>query len=303
MPRDAVRRLEFGWFMLAGAVPGKEQVPIMVEETPEVLSAVDEHFDSIWVPDHFYAFDDPANALIECWTALTWLAARYPKVKVGPIVLGVGYRNPALLAKMASTLQVLSAGRFVMGIGAGWREPEYIAYGYPFPPARERIEQLDEAVQIMRLMWTQPWPSFHAQHFHIADAYCEPRPEVTPPIMIGGGGEKLLLPLVGRFADIWDRYHGGSVEDIDIEQYRHKLAIVHQHAAEAGRDPSDIIQSFTIENERLPESTQEAGRWVDGLRPLIDLGVRQFILGFGTVTDSDQVRRFAEQVIAPLRGS
>jgi alkanesulfonate monooxygenase SsuD/methylene tetrahydromethanopterin reductase-like flavin-dependent oxidoreductase (luciferase family) len=303
MSRDAARTIEFGWFMLAGAAPGKEKVPIMVEESRAVLPVVAEHFDSIWVPDHFYAFSDPADASIECWTALTWLAARYPGLKVGPIVLGVGYRNPALLAKMASTLQGLSEGRFVMGIGAGWREPEYIAYGYPFPSASERVQQLDEAVQIMRLMWTQPWPTFHGRHFHIADAYCEPRPEVTPPIMIGGGGEKLVLPLVGRLADIWDRYHGGSVEEIDLEQYKHKLGIVRQHAADAGRDPADIVQSFTIENEHLPKSTLEAGRWLDGLRPLVDLGVRQFILGFDVVTDPDAVLRFAEDVIAPLRAS
>jgi alkanesulfonate monooxygenase SsuD/methylene tetrahydromethanopterin reductase-like flavin-dependent oxidoreductase (luciferase family) len=303
MQRDAARPIEFGWFMLAGAVPGKEQVPIMVEESREVLPAVAEHFDSIWVPDHFYAFREPSDASIECWTALTWLAACYPALKVGPIVLGVGYRNPALLAKMASTLQVLSEGRFVMGIGAGWREPEYLAYGYPFPPAPLRIRQLDEAVQIMRLMWTQPWPTFHGEYFHIADAYCEPRPRVTPPIMIGGGGEKLLLPLVGRLAGIWDLYHGGSVEEIDLEQYKHKLAIVRQHATEAGRDPADIVQSFTIENEHLPESTQGAARWLDGLRPLIDLGVRQFILGFDPVPDTDKVRRFAEEVIVPLRAS
>jgi alkanesulfonate monooxygenase SsuD/methylene tetrahydromethanopterin reductase-like flavin-dependent oxidoreductase (luciferase family) len=289
--------------MLAGAVPGKKQVPILVEEAPEVLPVVAEQFDSIWVPDHFCAFDDPSDAWVECWTALTWLAARYPKLKVGPIVLGVGYRNPALLAKMASTLQVLSDGRFVMGIGAGWREAEYIAYGYPFPSAAMRVRQLDEAVQIMRLMWTQPWPTFHGQHFQIADAYCEPRPEVTPPVMIGGGGEQLVLPLVGRLADIWDRYHGGLLEQIDVEQYKHKLAIVRDHAARAGRDPADIAQSFSIENEQLPESSQETGRWLEHLRPLIDVGVRQFILGFGAVTDPDKVRRFAEQVIAPLRGA
>src|SRR5689334_9891788 len=107
MPADRAPTIEFGWFMLGSAVPGNTGVPLLVDEEPGILPLVAEHFDSIWVPDHFYAFDDPAHAWIECWTALNWLAARYPRLQVGPIVLGVGYRNPALLAKMAATLQVL----------------------------------------------------------------------------------------------------------------------------------------------------------------------------------------------------
>jgi hypothetical protein len=121
--------------------------------------------------------------------------------------------------------------------------------------------------------------------------------------MIGGGGEKLLLPLAGRQADMWDRYHGGPLEDIDLESYRRKLDIVRTHAAQAGRDPEAIGQSFTIENGRLPASREDSTEWVAHLSPLVDLGVRQFILGFGHVTDTAQVERFAEEVIAPLRES
>jgi alkanesulfonate monooxygenase SsuD/methylene tetrahydromethanopterin reductase-like flavin-dependent oxidoreductase (luciferase family) len=303
MHQDATHTLKFGWFMIAMGVPGREHVPLLVDEEPEVLPVVARHFDSMWVHDHFYAFRDPSDAWLECWTALTWLAARYPSVSVGPIVMGVGFRSPALLAKMASTLQVLSEGRFIMGIGAGWREPEYPAYGYDFPSAPERIQQLDEAVQIMRLMWTQPAPTFHGQHFHIENAYCEPRYDPPPPIMIGGGGEKLLLPLAGRQADIWDSFHGGTIEDIDLESYSRKLEIVRRHAAEAGRGPGAVSQSYTIENGRLPETREDAARWVTNLRPLVDLGVRQFILGFGHVTNPSLVERFAGDVIAPLRES
>ncbi len=303
MPHDDAQTIKFGWFMIAMGVPGREQVPLLVEEEPEVLPVVARHFDSMWVQDHFYAFRDPSDAWLECWTALTWLAARYPSVSVGPIVMGVGYRNPALLAKMASTLQVLSEGRFIMGIGAGWREPEYPAYGYDFPPAAARIQQLDEAVQIMRLMWTEPAPTFHGQHYRIEKAYCEPRYDPAPPIMIGGGGEKLLLPLAARRADIWDSYHGGTIEDIDLDAYRRKLDILRRHAAEAGRDPGVPVQSYTIENESPPETREDSARWVERLRLLVDLGVRQFILGFGHVTDTGLVERFAEGVMAPLRES
>jgi hypothetical protein len=103
--------IQFGWFVPAGGVPGRNHTPIVMQGADEILPLVAEHFDSLWVPDHFYAFDDPSDAWMECWTLLVWLAARYPRVKIGPIVLGVGYRNPALLAKMAATLQVLSGGR------------------------------------------------------------------------------------------------------------------------------------------------------------------------------------------------
>jgi len=301
MPEDHAQAIEFGWFMLGGAVPGNTGMPLMVDEAPEILPLVAQHFDSIWVPDHFYAFDDPAHAWIECWTVLTWLAARYPRLHVGPIVLGVGYRNPALLAKMAATLQVLSEGRFIMGIGAGWRGAEYAAYGYPFPSPAVRIQQLAEAVEIMRRMWTEPAPTFTGHHFQIAQAYCEPRPQPPPRIMIGGGGEKLLLPLAGRVADLWDRYHGGPLEDIDRADYQRKWEIVQRSATEAGRDPAAIRQSYTIEYGHLPESRDDSARWLETLRPLVDLGVRQFILGFGHVTNPDALRRLAEEVLAPLR--
>jgi alkanesulfonate monooxygenase SsuD/methylene tetrahydromethanopterin reductase-like flavin-dependent oxidoreductase (luciferase family) len=301
MPSAQAEPIEFGWFMPAGAGPANPALPLLVQEAPAILPVVVETFDSIWVPDHFYAFRDPHDAWLECWTVMTWLLTRFPRIKVGPIVLGVGYRPPALLAKMGATLQVLSEGRFVMGIGAGWRGAEYTAYGYPFPPAPVRIAQLAEAVQILRLMWTQPAPTFQGRYFQLDQAYCAPRPDPPPPIMIGGGGEKLMLPLTGRLADLWDRYHGGSLETIDREDYARKWAIVRGAAAEAGRDPAAITQSYTIENGELPASRDDSAAWRNHLRPLIDLGVRQFILGFGPVTDPDAVRRLADEVLAPLR--
>jgi hypothetical protein len=119
--------------------------------------------------------------------------------------------------------------------------------------------------------------------------------------MIGGGGEKLLLPLAGRVADLWDRYHGGPLETIDRDNYRHKWEIVQRAATEAGRDPAAIRQSYTIENGRLPESREDSATWLAALRPLIDLGVRQFILGFPHGAGADPLRRLAGEVLAPLR--
>ena len=123
-------------------------------------------------------------------------------------VLGHGYRNPALTAKMASTLQVLSGGRFILGIGGGWREDEYRSYGYEFPPTSVRLRQLEEVVQICRLMWTTAHPTFHGEYFQIDDAAATPRPDIVPPICIGSSGEKIGLPIVGRQADMWRQDRG-----------------------------------------------------------------------------------------------
>jgi alkanesulfonate monooxygenase SsuD/methylene tetrahydromethanopterin reductase-like flavin-dependent oxidoreductase (luciferase family) len=143
------------------------------------------HFDSIWIADHFYGFDDDKReGFLEGWTTLTWLAAKFPDVKLCHHVLGHGYRNPALTAKMASTLQVLSDGRFMLGIGGGWRQSEYDSYGYEFPPTAVRLRQLEEVVQICRLMWTEPHPTFSGTYFQIDDAAATPRPDVIPPICI-----------------------------------------------------------------------------------------------------------------------
>jgi alkanesulfonate monooxygenase SsuD/methylene tetrahydromethanopterin reductase-like flavin-dependent oxidoreductase (luciferase family) len=300
MPADSSEDLEFGWFMMARGVPGHDAIPLVVDQQPTILPMVAEHFDSLWVHDHFYAFADPTQTWLECWTMMTWLAACYPGVKIGSIVLGIGYRQPALLAKMATTLQVLTGGRLILGIGAGWRGEEYAAYGYPFPPASIRVQQLDEAIQILRLMWAHPAPSFQGQHFQIAQAYSAPRPD-PPPIMIGGGGEKRMLPLIGRRADIWDRWYAGPLHAADRADYQHKLTLVQRHAQEAGRAPGAIRQSITIENGRLPESPAESVAWIEQLRPLVELGVRQFILDFGRVTTPDAVRRFADEVMTPLR--
>ncbi len=299
-----MQAVRFGWFLSPGPAPSPPALPRtlqVVAQQPDVLPAIAEHFDSIWVPDHFFGFDDPTEPWAEAWTTLTWLAARYPQVHVGPIVLGVGYRNPALLAKMAATLQALSGGRFIMGIGAGWREADYVAYGYPFPAAAQRIAELDEAVQIMRRMWTSPAPSFDGRYFQIKEAYCEPRLDPIPPIMIGGSGPKLLLPLAGRQADIWDRYHAGSPAEIDRAAYQEKRDILRRAAAEAGRDPDSITQSYSIEHAPRPETPDDEATWRGSLRALMDLGVRQFIVGFNQGPTVEQVHRFAAEVLGPLR--
>lgn len=293
--------LHFGWFTPLQGYAFSEYVPLALAEQAAILPAVAEGFDSLWFPDHLHAFDTPADPFLEAWTTMTWLAAQYPTLHVGNIVLAVGFRHPALLAKMGATLQTLTGGRFVMGIGGGWRAEEYAAYGYPFPPAAVRIKQLDEAVQLIRRMWTDPAPHFEGAYFQVQNAYCAPLPNPVPPIMIGGSGEQLLLPLVARAADIWDMYNGGTFDTVDRAAYTRKRDIVHRHAEAASRDPASIRQSVTIGQARLPQSAAESRQWADHLAALINLGITQFILDCGHVPSPDPVRRFHEEVITPLR--
>lgn len=287
--------LKFGWISPVIGPPESGHVPLVMYQAQHILPVALRHFDSLWVCDHFYGFERRTDPFLEGWTTLTWLAARFPNVLLSHHVLGLGYRNPALTAKMAATLQTLSGGRFVLGIGAGWREEEYHAYGYDFPKASVRIAQLDEAVQLMRLMWTEAAPSFSGKHFQIKEAYAPPRPEPTPPILIGGSGEQLMLPLVGRQADWWNTNTSRG-----LDAFRRKRDIVHASAAAAGRDPAAITITVTREAP-LPASRDEAAAWVEELRRWAAEGVRHFLLDFGHVTSTEPVARFAEEVIAPLR--
>ncbi len=152
---------KFGWLSPVAGHAGSDFQPIVMYQEEHIFPQALPHFDSLWIADHFYGFDaEKREGFLEAWVTLTWLAARFPDVLLCHHVLGHGYRNPALTAKMASTLQVLSGNRFILGIGAGWREDEYDSYGYDFPSAATRLRQLEEVVQICRLMWTEAHPTF-----------------------------------------------------------------------------------------------------------------------------------------------
>jgi alkanesulfonate monooxygenase SsuD/methylene tetrahydromethanopterin reductase-like flavin-dependent oxidoreductase (luciferase family) len=213
---------------------------------------------------------------------------------VGTLVMGVGYRNPALVAKMGASLHALSQGRLVLGIGAGWRDEEYAAYSYPFPQASVRTQQLKEAVHIIRRMWTETAPSFKGKYFEIKEAYCPPLPNSPPPLMIGGGGGQLMLPLIARLADWW------NIGFVDVETYRRKRDILHRHTEAAGRDPGEIVHTYFKTDCFLPASPADSARWLDELRPLVELGVTHLMLDFGHVTSAEPIARFAAEVIAPL---
>jgi alkanesulfonate monooxygenase SsuD/methylene tetrahydromethanopterin reductase-like flavin-dependent oxidoreductase (luciferase family) len=254
------------------------------------------HFDSVWIADHFYGFDkEKKEGFLEAWVTLTWLAAKFPDIGLCHHVLGQGYRNPALTAKMASTLQVLSGGRFMLGIGGGWREQEFLSYGYDFPSTAVRLRQLEEVVQICRLMWTEEHPTFTGRYFHIDDAAATPRPDVVPRICIGSSGEQIGLPIVGRRADLWNCGYTG-----DDEVWIRKRDIVHAAAVDAGRNPADIELCVTSMGDP-PTSDAASEEWRERLTHLAELGVTYFVMDFGHPLDVEPSLRFVEQVMVPMK--
>ncbi len=202
--------------------------------------------DSVWLADHFMFpnKEQPESEVpvFDCFVALGAIAASTSRVRIGELVVGVPYRNPALLAKMLTTLDVIAHGRTLVGLGAAWHDEEFHAYGWPFPSVRERMERLEEAVQIVDRMMTQRPASFTGQHYTITDAYNDPMPVAThgtkarPPIMIGGDGEKVTLRLVAEYADFCNVF--GNPETV-----ARKYAVLRQHCERAGRPYDDITRS------------------------------------------------------------
>ncbi len=195
--------------------------------------------DSLWLPDHFMFSDSDAPRgqvpVLECFTVLAAIAASTTRIRLGALVVGVPYRNPALLAKMCATLDVISHGRTIVGLGAGWHEPEFTAYGWPFPSVRERMDMLEEAVQIVDRMLIQQPANFQGKHYTIKDAYNEPPPIQLPrpPIMIGGSGEQRTLKLVAQYADYCNVFG-------DLKEVERLYGVLRAHCATVGR-PYDAI--------------------------------------------------------------
>jgi alkanesulfonate monooxygenase SsuD/methylene tetrahydromethanopterin reductase-like flavin-dependent oxidoreductase (luciferase family) len=289
------RPIEFGWLSPVIGNSGSNHEPIVMYQERHILPTALEHFDSLWIADHFYGFDARTDPFMEAWTTLTWLAAKFPDVRLCHHVLGQGYRNPALTAKMAATLQVLSGNRFILGIGAGWREEEFKAYGYEFPRPAVRFAQLEDLVHICRLMWTQDNPSYSGKHFSIDGAAAPPKPQVVPPICIGAFGEKIGLPLAGRLADMWNAATFG-----DDARWLRWRDIVLSSAERSGRNPGDIVISLTVERP-LPTTDAESDAIREDLERLASLGVSHFVMDFGHPLSTEPILRFAEQVLTPMK--
>jgi F420-dependent oxidoreductase-like protein len=199
-------------------------------------------FDSFWVMDHFHQIPfvgKPEEPMLESWTTISVLAGITTKIKLGTLMTGIIYRHPSILAKIGATLDVLSKGRLFIGIGAAWNEEESAAYGIPFPSTKERFSRLEEAIQIIRKMWTEdPSASFNGQYYQIKNAFCNPKPiqKPSPPIMVGGSGERQTLRIVAKYADACNLF--GSAETV-----KRKLSILKEHCRSVGRDYDSILKT------------------------------------------------------------
>ncbi len=247
--------VRFGLFVPQGWIMDLADIedPIEQYETMSRIALTAERlgFDSIWLFDHFHTYFKPVlETTFECWTSTAALARDTSRIRLGQMVTCNGYRNPALMAKMASTVDVLSHGRLDFGIGAGWYEHEYRAYGYEYPPTPgDRLRRLDEALQIIRAMWTEPYASFQGTYYQISGAINEPKgvQRPHPPIWIGGSGEKVTLKLAARYGDATNL--GGHLNDMSY--YIHKYEVIRGHCEAIGRDPDTLIRSANAETTLL----------------------------------------------------
>jgi alkanesulfonate monooxygenase SsuD/methylene tetrahydromethanopterin reductase-like flavin-dependent oxidoreductase (luciferase family) len=292
----------FGW-VISPAAKDSDGASALHQENEKFIRRLQGSFDTIWVEDHFQWNDRP---VVECWTNLVYLSSKYPDFNFGPLVLGQSYRNPALTAKMFATLHWLTGGRMIAGIGAGWKEDEYHAYGWPFPPASTRIGQLEETVQIIRALWSQSPASFEGEYYTIKGAYCEPRPDPAPPLLIAGGGEKLTLRVVAKYAD-WM-----NVGFCNSETYKTKLDALQGHCDDIGRDYDEIKKTYfgfvsvkAEQEERLDRSglhfIQGIPEEVEGeFKEFIDLGVEHFMIRFVDFPSMEGLDLFLEHVMPGL---
>jgi len=278
-------------------------------------------YDSIWVYDHFHTVPEPTrNTTFECWTITAGLARDTRRVKVGQMVTCNGYRNPALLAKMASTVDVMSHGRLLFGLGAGWYEHEWRAYGYGFPDVPVRMRMFREACEIVHRMWTEDGAVFEGEHYRIDRPINEPKglQKPHPPFWIGGGGERVTLRLVARWGDACNVFG-------DPDTLRHKFGVLRRHCEEVGRDYEEITRSTSVNVHLLEEGEdpEKATRRARGgrsyeeyaeqfrvgtprqivslLEERAEAGVEYFIVYLPRVAyDHTQLERFAEEVIPAL---
>lgn len=200
-------------------------------------------FASGWVFDHMLPIlGAPPGPVLEAWTLLSALAMRTRNIGLGVMVSGNGYRNPALLVKMATTVDVISGGRAWLGIGAGWNEREHNAFGYPLAPVAERMDRLDEACQIIHALFASPeGATFEGEHHAVRDAILDPPPvRGRIPIMVGGRGERRTLRAAARWADAWNLPAGTT------EELQHKVGVLRQHCADWGRDPAEVAITVQV---------------------------------------------------------
>jgi F420-dependent oxidoreductase-like protein len=268
-------------------------------------AAEDAGFSSIWVMDHFFQIGDRARSaglgpaedeMLEGYSTLSYLAGLTEKVSLGTLVTGVVYRHPGILIKTVTTLDVLSGGRAYLGIGAAWNEREARGLGVPFPPVKERMERLEETLQIAKQMWSGNTGAYAGRHFQLAETLCNPQPlsKPHPPIMIGGGGEKKTLQLVAKYADACNLFARMGVETV-----RGKLDILKQHCDKVGRDYSEI-EKTTLSTVHLAPEKMSTRNVIEECRALAGIGIQHAIFNMPNVHEIKPLETFGREIIPVL---
>jgi F420-dependent oxidoreductase-like protein len=308
-----------GWKMELASIPDPQD---KWHKAVEVATLAEElGYDSLWVYDHFHNVPVPAHeAMFECWTTLAAISQRTSHIRLGQMVGCAPYRSPGLLAKITSNIDVISGGRLDWGIGAGWYEHEFTGYGYPFEKPSTRIQVLEETVEIVKAMWSEPDVTYSGRHFQLDGAQCDPKPlqQPHPPIWIGGGGEQLTLKVVAKHAT--HSNFGGKPHE-----WAHKAEVLKGHCTAVGRDYDEITKTWSPEvfiRETEAEVAAAGSRsfwgepvesWTEGnlvgtpeqvaekIRTYVDLGCTGFVPWCSDYPDTETLGLFAAEVMPHFR--
>jgi F420-dependent oxidoreductase-like protein len=279
-------------------------------------------FDSLWVCDHLYGVPLPALPILEAWSLLAAVAAVTSHARLGTLVTPPFFRNPAVLAKQIATIDEISGGRVIAGLGAGWFEAEFRAYGCAFPTLRERLRALEESVEIMKRLWSDERASYEGRHFRVENASCEPKPRRRPEILIGGGGEKVLMGIAARHADVWNNMAvfqpqlGAKVEalrrrcdevgrDFDTLEVSQQCVVVIAEDQDSAR--AQLEKAKKIYGGHMGSGLEEHGIWgspeavIERIERHVRLGCTLFPIEFFGRDTREPARLFAEKVMPAFR--
>lgn len=281
-------------------------------------------FHSVWVCDHVYGVPLPTLPILEAWTQLAAVGAITERVELGTLVTPPYFRTPAMLAKQVATLDQVTGGRTIVGLGTGWFEQEFTGYGAAFPPIRERLRDLEDTCEILRRMWTEPEATYAGERFAVHGAVCEPKPVRRPPILIGGGGEKVLLRIAARHADVWNNM---AVSQGDLAR---KIGVLRRHLDAARRDPAEVAisqqctvvlaptevearqaleKAGKIYGGHMGAAIEEHGIWgtparvIDCIERHLGLGCTHFVIEFFGRDTTVPATLFAEEVMPAFAGA
>ena len=279
-------------------------------------------FDSVWVCDHLFGVPFPTLPIFEAWTQLAAVAAITDRVELGTLVSPPFFRNPAVWAKQIATVDHVSNGRTIVGLGGGWFDAEFTSYGMPFPSTRERLRALEETILILKGLWTNEQTTFAGTHFSVKDAYCEPKPIRRPPILLGGGGEQVLMRLAAKHADIWNN------SGVSQHELGRKVEVLRRRCDEIGRDPAQVeisqqcvvviaadeagardalAKANKIYGGHMGANLEEHGIWgtpaqvIDRIERYVRLGCMLFVMEFFGKDTREPAHLFAERVLPAFR--